>query len=48
MHCLLDKKRKITHGSPAVATARIGSEICQGQPQQCTQISPDFIEIGSL
>jgi len=31
-----------------VATAQILSKICQGQPQQCTQSAPDFIQINSL
>jgi len=30
---LLDKKIKISPGSPALATARIELKICQGQPQ---------------
>jgi len=34
--------QKISPGSPALATARIASRICQDQPRQCTQSAPDF------
>jgi len=46
---LLDlKKPEISPASQTVATARIASKICQGQPPKCTRSAPDFIQIGSL
>jgi len=41
-------KNKISSGSPALATARIGPKICHGLPRQCTQSAPGFIQISSL
>ena len=34
--------------SQILATAPIAPKIRQGQPQQCTQSVPDFVQIGSL
>jgi len=48
VRCLPNKKNKISPGSPGIAAAWIAPKICQGQPQQCTQSAPDFIQIGSL
>jgi len=46
----LTKNNKISPASQTVAIARIALSICQGQgqPQQCTQSFPDFIQNGSL
>ena len=46
VRCLPDKK--ISPGSPALATARIAPKIYRASPRECTQSAPDFVEIGSL
>jgi len=46
VRCFPDKK--ISAGYQVVATAQTAPKICQCQPKQCTQSSPDFIQIGSL
>jgi len=43
----LTPKNKMSPRSPVLATARFAPKICQGQPTQCTQSAPDFIQIGS-
>jgi len=45
----LPRKNKISPRSRDLAFAPIAPKICQGQPpRQCTQSSPDFIQIDSL
>ena len=50
VRCLPDKKKnKISPGSPAVATARMAPNICQGQsPTMYSRVLHDFIQICSL
>jgi len=40
------QKNKISPDSLTVATAWIAPKICQSQPQQCTESTPGFIQIG--
>jgi len=42
------KENKISPAFQTVTTARIAPKIARASPQQCTQSSPDFIQIGSL
>ena len=44
----LTKKNKILPGSAAVTNARIAPKMFQGQPWQCTQSAPVFIQIGLI
>jgi len=53
LRCLFNKKQnKISPGSPAVAAARIGPKICQGQPptmhSECSRINPNRFTFGGV
>ena len=43
-----DKKNKISFDSPALTIVRIAPKICRVSLRQRAQITPDFIQIGSL
>jgi len=49
---LPDKKKKISPGSPALATAWIVPEICQGQPLtmclECSRFYPNWFTFGGV
>ena len=45
---LFTSQKKISAASQTVATARIASKICQGEPQHLAHNVLDFIQIGSL
>jgi len=48
----LTKKNKISPGSPAIATARIGPKICQRQPPtmypECSRFHPNLFTFGGV